>query len=413
VSKRKTLSRFDVAIVGGGISGTTFAAILGGAGLSVALIERQAQAALEKSAYDGRTTAITYGSRKLLEAAGLWDDLAPDACPIDDIRVADGASSLFLHFDSREVGNDPLGSILENRVIRKSLHKRINAIKTVTQIAPATVAGLDTSGPLAYLTLEDGRQIAADLVVGADGRESFIRGAAGIGTIGWAYKQHAIVTVMGHELPHENVAVENFLPAGPFAILPMTDAPDGTHRSSIVWTDHVDAVPLYAKLDRPAFEAELQKRAGEWLGRVWEIGPRFTYPLQLRHAKRYIAPRVALIADAAHVIHPIAGQGLNLGMRDIDLLSELLVDHRRSGLDLGDPLMLRRYERARRTDNFAFSATTDILDRLFSNDIPPIRAARRIGLGAVNSMPPLRRFFMRRAMGASGALSRLGRGESL
>jgi 2-octaprenyl-6-methoxyphenol hydroxylase len=408
-----TKARFDVAVVGGGIAGTTFAAILGDAGLDVALIERQAPSLLTGSAYDGRTTAITYGSRKVLEAAGLWADLAPHACPIDDIRVADNASPLFVHFDSREVGDDPLGSIVENRLIRESLFRRIAGIDTVTQIAPATVAGLDTAGSLARLTLADGRQIAADIVIGADGRESFIRGAAGIETIGWMYKQQAIVTIMGHELPHENVAVENFLPAGPFAILPMTDAPDGAHRSSLVWTDHVDAVPLYMQLDKPEFEEELQRRSGDWLGRVWEIGPRFTYPLNLRHAKRYVAPRVALIADAAHVIHPIAGQGLNLGMRDIALLSELLVDRRRTGLDLGDPTMLARYERMRRADNIAFSAATDILDRLFSNDIPPIALARRIGLGAVNRTPPLRRFFMRRAMGAAGAISRLGRGEAI
>jgi 2-octaprenyl-6-methoxyphenol hydroxylase len=406
-------ARFDVAIVGGGIAGTTFAAILGDAGLNVALIERQPPAALEGTAYDGRTTAITYGSRKVLEAAGLWADLTPYACPIDDIRVADDASPLFVHFDSREVGDNPLGSIVENRLIRQSLYRRIGQIESVTQIAPATVAGLDTSGPLARLTLADGREIAADIVIGADGRDSFIRGAAGIETIGWPYKQQAIVTILGHELPHDNVAVENFLPAGPFAMLPMVDAPDGAHRSSIVWTDHLDAVPLYMRLDPPAFEAELQRRAGDWLGRVWEIGPRFTYPLQLRHAKRYVAPRVALIADAAHVIHPIAGQGLNLGMRDIALLSELLVDRRRAGLDLGDPALLARYERLRRADNIAFSAATDILDRLFSNDIPPIKLARRVGLGTVNHIPPLRRFFMRRAMGAAGAISRLGRGERL
>ena len=405
--------RFDVAIVGGGIAGTTFAAILGDAGLKVALIERLPPTALEGSAHDGRTTAITYGSRKLLEAAGLWAELAPHACPINDIRVADDASPMFLHFDSREVGDDPLGSIVETRLIRKSLSTRLAQIPTVTQIAPATVSGLETDGPLARLTLADGRTVTADLIIGADGRDSFIRGAAGIETIGWPYKQHAIVTIMGHEQSHENVAVENFLPAGPFAMLPMTDDADGTHRSSIVWTDHIDAVPLYMQLDRAAFEAELQSRAGEWLGRVWEIGPRFTYPLQLKHAKRYVAPRVALIADAAHVIHPIAGQGLNLGMRDIALLSEMLVDQRRSGLDLGDPLMLRRYEAARRTDNIAFSATTDILDRLFSNDIAPIRLARRVGLGTVNQIRPLRRFFMRRAMGAAGAISRLGRGERL
>jgi 2-octaprenyl-6-methoxyphenol hydroxylase len=405
--------RFDVAIVGGGIAGTTLAAILGDAGLTVALIERQPPSALEGTAYDGRTTAITYGSRKVLEAAGLWADLAPHACPIEDIRVADDASPLFVHFDSREVGDNPLGSIVENRLIRKSLYKRIGELATVTQIAPATVAGLETRGALARLTLADGREIAADIVIGADGRDSFIRGAAGIETIGWLYKQQAVVTIIGHELPHDNVAVENFLPAGPFAMLPMIDAPDGTHRSSVVWTDRLDAVPLYMQLDLPAFEAELQRRAGEWLGRVWEIGPRFTYPLQLKHAKRYIAPRVALIADAAHVIHPIAGQGLNLGMRDIALLSELLVDRRRTGLDLGNPDLLRRYERLRRGDNIAFSAATDILDRLFSNNIPPIKLARRVGLGTVNRIPPLRHFFMRRAMGAAGAISRLGRGERL
>jgi 2-octaprenyl-6-methoxyphenol hydroxylase len=405
--------RFDVAIVGGGIAGTTMAAILGGAGLKTALIERQPPATFGSIAYDGRTTAISFGSRCVLEAAGLWAALAPYACPIDDIRVADGHSPLFLHFDSREVGDEPLGLIVENRLIRQSLYDRVNAIADVTQIAPATVAALDATGSLARLTLADGDEITADLIIGADGRDSFIRAASGIETIGWAYKQQAIVTILEHELPHGNIAVENFLPPGPFAILPMTDGPDGAHRSSIVWTDHSDTVPLYLKLDSVRFNAELQRRTGDWLGKVREIGPRFTYPLQLRHAKRYIGPRVALIADAAHVIHPIAGQGLNLGMRDIALLAELIVDQRRAGLDLGDPLLLKRYETARRGDNVAFSAATDILDRLFSNDIPPITLARQVGLGAVNRVPPLRRFFMRRAMGAAGAISRLGRGEAI
>jgi 2-octaprenyl-6-methoxyphenol hydroxylase len=405
------MERYDVAIVGGGIAGTTLAAILGGVGVKVALIERLPPAALHAPGYDGRTTAITYGSRRVLDAAGLWAALEPHACPIDDIRVADSSSPLFLHFDSREVGDEPLGSIVENRIIRKSLHDRVAALDSITQIAPASVTALDTAGELARVTLADGRELAADLVVGADGRDSFIRQAAGIDTIGWKYRQRAIVTIMGHERPHGNVAVENFLPAGPFASLPMIDAPDGTHRSSLVWTETLDAAPLYLELQGEAFDAELQRRTGDWLGRVWEIGPRFSYPLQLRHAKRYVAPRVALIADAAHVIHPIAGQGLNLGMRDIARLAELLIDRRRAGLDLGDPALLRRYERARRVDNVAFTAATDILDRLFSNDIPPIRLARRVGLGAVNRVPPLRHFFMRRAMGAAGALSRVGRGD--
>ena len=405
--------RYDVAIVGGGIAGTTLAAILGGAGVKVALIERMPPAALEAPGYDGRTTAITYGSRKVLDAAGLWAPLAPYACPIMAIRVADAASPQFLHFDSQEVGDDPLGSIVENKLIRRCLHDRVARLATVTRVAPATVAAIDAGETLARLTLADGQEISADLIVGADGRDSFVRQAAGIETVGWAYKQQALVTIMGHERAHGNVAVENFLPAGPFASLPMIDAPDGTHRCSIVWTETADAAPLYAQLDAEAFGVELQRRAGEWLGRVWEIGPRFTYPLQLRHAKHYVGTRVALIGDAAHVIHPIAGQGLNLGMRDIALLAELLIDRRRTGLDLGDPLLLARYERGRRVDNVSFSAATDVLDRLFSNDVPPIRMARRAGLDVVNHVPPLRRFFMRRAMGAAGALSRVGRGEAV
>jgi 2-octaprenyl-6-methoxyphenol hydroxylase len=407
-----TGERYDVAIVGGGLSGTTFAATLGNAGLKVALIERLAPSALEAPAYDGRTTAITYGSRRILEAAGIWAGMAEHACPINDIRVADGFSPLFLHFDSREVGDAPLGSILENGVIRRALHHRLGELPSVSHIAPASVTGIDGSGAVARITLADGGNISADLIVGADGRESFVRKTAGIETVGWKYGQTAIVTVMGHELPHDNVAVENFLPAGPFAILPMNDTPDGVHRSSIVWSERDDAAPLYAALKQRPFDAELQRRAGDWLGRVWEIGPRFVHPLQLKHARRYIAPRIALIADAAHVIHPIAGQGLNLGMRDIGLLAELLIDRSRLGLDLGDPELLAEYERRRRPDNLAFSATTDVLDRLFSNAIPPIRLARRLGLGAVNQVPPLRRFFMRRAMGASGALSRFGRESS-
>ena len=240
-----------------------------------------------------------------------------------------------------------------------------------------------------------------------------MRAQAGIGTIGWEYDQHAIVTTIGHTLDHQNIAVENFLPPGPFAILPMTDDAEGTHRSSIVWTDRRADVPAYMALSKKLFEVELQRRTGEFLGTIHEIGRRMSYPLQLKHSKRYVAERIALIADAAHVIHPIAGQGLNLGMRDIALLAELVIDQRRLGLDLGDAMLLKRYARGRRVDNVAFSVATDVLDRLFSNSVAPIRAVRRAGLGTVNQIAPLRRFFMRRAMGAAGALSKLGRGEAI
>lgn len=395
-----SVERFEVAIVGGSFSGGTLATLLGQAGLRTVMIERATADIVERPGFDVRTTAISYGSRQVLDSAGLWQRVADHACPIQEIRVADNHSPLYLHFDSQEVGDQPFGSILENWVIRRALRERLQELPSVTQIAPATVTAIDGSGDRAHIRLEDGREVEAGLIVGADGRDSFVRQAAGIETFGWKYDAHAIVTIIGHERPHGNVAVENFMPAGPFAILPMNDSDTGVHRSSIVWSERVRTAPLYAKMKQGAFDAELQRRAGDWLGRIWELGPRVVYPLQLRHAKNYVAPRVALIADAAHVIHPIAGQGLNLGMRDIGLLAELLIRQASQGLDLGAPALLAEYQRRRRPDNTAFAIATDLLERLFSNEVPPVRLARRLGLAAVNRTPPLRRFFMRQAMGA-------------
>ena len=231
-------------------------------------------------------------------------------------------------------------------------------------------------------------------------------------TTEWAYAQTGIVCTVAHEKPHGGVAHEHFLPAGPFAMLPMVDD-DGVHRSSIVWTERRDLAPAMMALDDAAFAAEIERRFGPSLGRLRPIGGRFAYPLTLVHAERYVDHRLALLGDAAHAIHPIAGQGLNLGLRDVAALAEAIVDAQRLGLDIGDGLALERYERWRRFDNLMLMAVTDVLNRLFSNDLAPVRLARDLGLAAVNRLPPLKRLFMRHAMGMVGDLPRLIRGERL
>ncbi|HKW53793.1 MAG TPA: FAD-dependent monooxygenase, partial [Stellaceae bacterium] len=256
--------------------------------------------------------------------------------------------------------------------------------------------------------LADGSILRGELVAACDGRNSPLRRAAGIETLEWTYPQISIVCTVRHEKPHLGVAVEHFLPAGPFAILPMTE-----RRSSIVWTERADLAPRLLALDAPSFAAELGRRFGDFLGALEVVGPRFSYALSLLHAERYAAPRLALVGDAAHVIHPIAGQGLNLGIRDVAALAELVVDGRRLGLDIADWGALERYERWRRFDNVMLAAVTDGLNRLFSNAVPPVKLARDLGLAMVDRVPPLKRFLMRHAMGVVGELPRLVRGERL
>ncbi|HKX08979.1 MAG TPA: FAD-dependent monooxygenase, partial [Stellaceae bacterium] len=256
--------------------------------------------------------------------------------------------------------------------------------------------------------LAGGHAIRARLVAAADGKSSPLRQAAGIRTIEWTYPQTGIVTTVQHEAPHRGVAIEHFLPAGPFAILPLTG-----NRSSLVWTERAELAPRILAMGEADFTAELSRRFGDFRGAVEPVGPRWSYPLMFMHAENYAAERLALVGDAAHVIHPIAGQGLNLGLRDVAALAEVLIDARRLGLDIGDGEALRRYERWRRLDNWMLAAVTDSLNRLFSNAIPPAKLARDMGLAAVNQMPGLKRLFMRHAMGTVGAQPRLARGEPL
>ncbi|HEX2114790.1 MAG TPA: UbiH/UbiF/VisC/COQ6 family ubiquinone biosynthesis hydroxylase [Alphaproteobacteria bacterium] len=403
----------DVVVLGGGLVGLSTAVALGQAGLSVVVVDREKPAVAAADPFDGRGSAIAWGSAQALRGIGLWPLLEGRAAPIEEIRVTDGESLLFLHYDHREVGGNPLGYIVENRFIRRALYARIAALETVTLLAPMQAIGVERSNARASVTLADGRRIRARLVIAADGRESPTRRAAGIGVMRWSYRQTAIVCSIRHRKPHRGVAHERFLAAGPFAVLPLPDSESGEHRSSIVWTERDELAPAMLALNDTEFAEEIALRFGDSLGEIGVAGPRWAYPLSLLQADRYTDLRLALVGDAAHVIHPIAGQGLNLGLRDVAAIAECIVDAHRLGLDVGATDALERYARWRRFDNLTLLAVTDGLVRLFSTDMAPVRLARDLGLAAVQRLPGLKRFFMRHAMGVVGDPPRLVRGEAL
>ncbi|MSO70266.1 MAG: 2-octaprenyl-6-methoxyphenyl hydroxylase [Alphaproteobacteria bacterium] len=400
--------RVDVLIAGGGLVGMSLGLALAGAGLEIAVVDAEAPAARRDAGFDGRVSSIALGSKRVLDGIGLWPRLAPAAEPIKEIRVTDGEAPLFLHYDHKDVGPDPLGYIVENRDTRAGLLDEAAACPTLHHIAPVRVQSLTPQPGAIIATLSDGRAIKASLAVVAEGRESKLRADAGIGITAWRYKQTGIVCTVEHERPHRGIAHERFLPAGPFAILPMRG-----NRSSLVWTEREDLAPGLLALPEREFHQEMARRFGDFLGALQVVGPRRSYPLSLSHAARYHAERLALIGDSAHAIHPIAGQGFNLGIRDVAVLAELIVDHHRLGLDIGTSDLLSHYERARRFDAQALIAVTDGLNRLFSNDVAPIVLARDVGLSVVNQLKPLKRFFMCHAMGTVGDLPRLARGEKL
>lgn len=400
----------ELVVAGAGLNGMLLAVACAGAGLPVVLVDPQAPAAMLDRGFDGRTSAIAYGSKLVLDGIGLWPMVAGEAEPIREIRVADDESPLFLHYDHRDLGDGkaPLGYIVENRVLRRALFEQAEALPSLRLMFGRCIAAAEASEGGAVALLDTGERLRCRLVAACDGKDSPLRRAAGIRAIEWRYGQTGIVTTVAHARPHAGIAIEHFLPAGPFAILPMTG-----NRSSIVWTEHADLAPHLLALPEAAFAAELAARFGDFLGRVEPVGPRWSYPLGLMLAERYAARRLALVGEAAHVIHPIAGQGLNIGIRDIAALAELVVDQRRLGLDIGDADLLLRYQRWRHADAVLLAAVTDGLNRLFSNTIPPVKLVRDVGLAIVHRLLPLKRLLMRDAMGTIGDRPRLARGEAL
>ncbi len=397
----------DLLIVGGGMAGMSMALAADHAGLDVVMLDRAAPEDITAAPYDGRVSAIAYGCQAMFRVLGVWPRLEA-AEPILEIRVSDGGSPFFLHFDHRDVGDRPFGFMVENRHMRLALQQALAETSRVRFLAPAELTALDRSGGLARAELSGGEKLRARLVIGAEGRKSPLRHAAGIRSLAWQYRQSAIVTVLAHEEPHSGVALEHFLPAGPFALLPMTG-----NRSALVWTERRDLAPAMLALPDDEFDAEIQHRAGDHWGRIRCVAPRWQFPLGLENAERYIDNRLALISDAAHSMHPIAGQGLNVGLRDVACLAEVLKEAERLGLDIGAQSVLRRYQQWRRFDALTMLMMTDLLNRGFSTDFRPIRLARDLGLGLVNRIGPAKRFFERQAAGFSGDLPKLIRGEAL
>lgn len=405
------MKTMDAIVCGGGMVGLTLGLALAKGGLKAAVVDSMPPERTVAPEFDGRVSALAYANVRMLQVLEVWPHLVHAAQPIREILVSDGAvgrpaSPFSMHFDAQDVGADSLGHIAENRHIRAALHAAIAAEKNLTLIAPAQIMAVSVGQGRVRARLSDGSELQALLAIAADGRESRLRKEQSIGVIGWSYPQTGIVATVHHAKPHNGVAYEHFLPSGPFAILPMTG-----DRSSLVWTEAQDKAPAMLALAPKDFDAEVAARFGAHLGKTEVMGARWFYPLHFHLARDYVRPRFALAGDCAHGIHPIAGQGLNLGLKDAAALAETVLDAARLGQDIGALDMLKRYERWRRFDSFALAASTDALNRLFSNDIAPLRQLRDLGLGAVDAIGPLRRFFMRHAGGDIGKLPRLLKGE--
>jgi 2-octaprenyl-6-methoxyphenol hydroxylase len=407
--------RYDAIILGGGFSGLTMAVALAGPAarspMRVALIDERPTDVPLPAEGDGRAFAITSTSRQMLAALGVWNELAPHAQAVNRIEVLDSPLDahdrpVLLNFD-RE-GVETSASIIESRFLLQAFDAAASASPHITRLQGARAIDIDGDGPSASILLEDGRELHCSLAIAADGRNSPTRDMVGIRTIGWSYRQYGMVTTVSHELPHTGVAVEHFLPAGPFAILPLPG-----NQSSLVWTETEEEAQRMQALDDADFTAELRRRFGDRLGEVTLAGPRRSYPLSLMLAQNYIAPRVALVGDAAHVLHPIAGLGFNVGLRDIAALGETMLDAARLGLDIGSPTVLERYQAWRRFDALKVGLVTDALNRLFSNDNPLLRQLRDFGLTAVDRAGPLKSFFMSQAAGEDHGLPRLMTGSPL
>ena len=412
----KTRSGLDVLVAGAGYVGLASAVSLKQArpGLAVALVDAAPAGAWQR---DGRASAIAAAACRMLDQLGVWAEIAPQAQAITEMIITDSRSSdplrpVFLTFDGEVAPGEPFAHMVANRALNGALRARAEKLG-IDIIEGVAVQGFETNGAGMTVHLSDGATLKARLLVAADGVNSKLRDMAGIKTVKWEYGQSGIVCTVAHERPHNGRAEEHFLPAGPFATLPLKPGEDGTNRSSIVWVERAaDAEKLVAG-DDLLFEHELEQRFGLKLGEIRVADKPRAWPLGLTIARAFVAPRIALAGDAAHGIHPIAGQGLNLGFKDVAALAEVIVEADRLGQDIGALDVLERYQQWRRFDTVQMGITTDVLNRLFSNDIGPLRAVRDIGLGLVERMPRLKAFFIRQASGLSAGTPRLLKGEAI
>ncbi|NBC37469.1 ubiquinone biosynthesis protein UbiH [Novosphingobium sp. FSY-8] len=398
--------RRDLVILGGGLVGMTLALAAARHGMSSHVVERADPADLTADGVDGRASAISAASWNLFTNIGLAEALAPLGCPIDSIAVTDGMKPGRIDFKP-DAGDGSLGMMFANRDIRLALFEAARNQPLIAWHTQADVVKRERDAHGVAATLADGRVLTGSLMVGAEGRRSPTRDEEGIGLVAWDYHHHAIVTALAHEKPHDGVAWEIFYSAGPFALLPLRDLPDGRHRSALVWTVPAKDGPGVMALSDAAFLAEVAKRMDGLYGGLELIAQRMCYPLTYQNATRIVGDRLALVGDAAHGMHPIAGQGLNLGLRDVGALVEVLIEGMRLGLEPGDAQLLTRYERWRALDTFTVMSVMDGIVRLFGVPGRTASAVRRIGMGAVQRMPGLKRFFMNEARGTSGRLPQL------
>jgi 2-octaprenyl-6-methoxyphenol hydroxylase len=409
----KGKQRFDVVVAGGGFAGRTLAlalAKLAPDGFHVALVGAEPT---EGGGQDARALALSAATKNLLAALDLWPELAPKAQAVEAIEITDSPLDAalrphFLGFDEELQRGGAGAYMVEHGDLSRLLAAAVTKESAVTAFAPDAVTAFKTDGFGVAATLGSFTTIEAALLVAADGKRSRLRHQAGIKCVGWSYPQVGIVTTVAHAMPHQGKAVQHFLPSGPFAILPLTG-----NRSSVVWTEDKAQAEEIMALDEAGFIDELVKRFGHRLGEIELAGPRQAFPLDMQIARQFVADRLALIGDAAHVVHPLAGQGLNIGMRDVAALAETIIDSARLGLDIGALPQLERYERWRRFDSAFSAAVMDGLNRLFSNGSAPVRALRDLGLGLVDRSPALKRFLAREAAGATGTVPRLLTGETI
>jgi 2-octaprenyl-6-methoxyphenol hydroxylase len=404
----------DILIIGGGLNGPALALALAQNHLKVIVVDARPAPARADVGFDGRAYSLAIASRRLLSAIGVWPALADLAQPILQIKASDGRAGngpapFFLHFDSDEIEEGPMGFMVEDRHLYAAFLSAMQSDGRITLISGETVTEQATTSQGGSITLASGRSLSARLIVGCDGRNSGTAQRAGITRTGWAYGQTALVSAVHHDKPHNGIAHQYFMPEGPLAILPLKDG----HRSCIVWSETDAHAAAIQALPDKEYLAALRPRFGDFLGDIQLVGTRFTYPLSLSLANSYIAPRVVLVGDAAHGVHPIAGQGLNLGLRDVAALAQILVEAARRGEDFGAADVLARYQAWRRPDAMALALGMDAVNRLFSNDNPILRIGRDLGMGLIGSSPRLRRAFIRQAAGLSGDLPLLLAGQQI